>query len=822
MVTRASDVSSKEISSQGGKSNLALILINKRYWWLHFLIVAAISTTGLLYLGRVTYTGAPPVVDFTSATGETVISAELINRGEEIFHLRGLMDWGTFMGDGSERGPDFTADAMHRTVVAMRSFYENEMRERAGQAITISEYEQDAIAARVRREVHANTYDEAAGRIQLNDAQITAIPVLEEHYTLMFNDPEYTNGFLAPTYSEGFNSPGYISDPEDLRALSAFFFWGGWVSAANRPGEEYSYTHNWPYDPDAGNVPTSATVLWSFLSVLALFLGIGLVLYVYGQMKTLPGDPFREYEGNGNGNGNGNGGVYAITTHDLEHEYVRPTQKATFKFFAFAMLVFAIQIVMGMVSATDFIRPFGLNLGELFPYTVSRGFHAQLQIFWFFMCWVGYTIFFLPRLAKAPRGQQFLINLLFGVTVAVGAGVLLGIPAGMQGLLPDNLAYWFGSQGWEFMELGRFWYLLLLAAFSLWIFIIYRGVRPWLTKKNLWSVPAWLLYGSGIMVAFLFFGLKVSPELNFAISDYWRWMVVHMWVEVTFEVFTTVIVGYMLVQMGLVTRLMAERVIFLAVMMFLVTALIGISHNFYWIAKPTGIIALGSVFSTLQVLPLLLLTLDAWKMRREGKTADEFRIQGKQKFVMDGVWMFVLAVNFWNVFGAGVFGSLINLPIVNYYEHATFMTGNHAHAAMFGVKGNVAIAGLLYCCQHLFHRSAWNPALVRTIFWSLNIGVAMMMFLDLFPAGLYQLWVVLQDGLWAARLQEITTGPVFVALTYARMPGGALFFLGGVLPLLWFVLSRGRRMKTTVVDVEDEWAVYQKGWAAQEDPTHGG
>ncbi len=526
--------------------------------------------------------------------------------------------------------------------------------------------------------------------------------------------------------------------------------------------------------------------------------------------------------GNGNGNGNVEGGAYAITTHDLEHEYVRPTQKSTYKFFAFAVIVFAIQIIAGMISATDFIRPFGLNLAHIVPYTVSRGFHAQLQIFWFFTMWVGYTIFFLPRLAKTPPGQQGLINLLFVLLVIVGAGVLVGMPAGMTSMMPDNVAYWFGSQGWEFMELGRAFFLLLLVAFCLWIFIIFRGIRPWLTKKNLWSVPAWLLYGSATMVAFLFFGLKVSPELNFALSDYWRWMVVHMWVEVTFEVFTTVIVGYMLVQMGLVTRLMAERVIFLAVMMFCVTALIGISHNFYWIAKPTGIIALGSVFSTIQVLPLLLLTLDAWKMRREQDTAEEYRIQGKQQFVMDGVWLFVLAVNFWNVFGAGVFGSLINLPIVNYFEHATFLTGHHAHAAMFGVKGNVAIGGMLYCCQHLFHKSAWNPALIRSIFWSFQLGIVMMMFLDLFPAGLYQIWIVMNDGLWAARLQEITAGPVFQALTYARMPGGALFFLGGVLPLVWFILSRGTRMNSNVVEVEDEYEVYEKGWAAQEDPAHGG
>jgi nitric oxide reductase subunit B len=316
------------------------------------------------------------------------------------------------------------------------------------------------------------------------------------------------------------------------------------------------------------------------------------------------------------------------------------------------------------------------------------------------------------------------------------------------------------------------------------------------------------------MVAFLFFGLMISPEQNWAVADYWRWMVVHMWVEVTFEVFTTVVVAYMLVQMGLISRFMAERVIFLAVMLFLVTATLGISHNFYWIAKPTGIIAVGGVFSTLQVLPLLLLTLDAWRMRLEAGRAKTNVVQGRQIFVMEGVWLFILAVNFWNIFGAGVFGSLINLPIVNYYEHSTYLTGNHAHAAMFGVKGNIALGGMLFCCMHLFRKTAWNPRLVRTAFWSLNGGLALMMFLDLFPVGMYQLMIVIQEGLWFARSPEILNGTVWQVLTYFRSIGGTLFIVGGVLPLIWFIVSRGRQLNREADSDEGEWTVYDKDWAA--------
>ncbi|MEZ5565704.1 MAG: cbb3-type cytochrome c oxidase subunit I [Gammaproteobacteria bacterium] len=794
-------------AASSSSPNLAMWLLNKKNWFTHFLIVAVISIAGLVYLGTQTYSGAPPLVDFVSPTGQTVISEAQIKRGKELFHLRGLMLYGSFWGDGAERGPDFTADALHRTVVAMRTYYANEMMAHNGIA-SLPDYERDAIGQRVIRDLHNNTYDEQAGQIVLNDAQIYAFEELNTHYSRMFTDP---------TYPDRMDPQNQVSGEDNLRAVTAFFFWGGWVSAANRPGEKYSYTHNWPYDPEAGNTATSATFIWTFISIFALWIGISVVLYVYGQMKEQPVDVF---EASGGVNG------HSLTTSDLENGYVRPTQRATYKFFLLAVIVFGVQVLGGIISATDFIRPFGINLNELIPFTVSRSYHAILQIFWFFMCWVGYTIFFLPRLTKVPKGQKTLINLLFFISCVVAVGTVAGIYTGQRGWINDELSYWFGSQGWEFIELGRFFQLLLLGAFTLWIFIIYRGVKAWLSKKNFWSVPAWLLWGSGVMVLFLFFGIFMTPEDNFAISDYWRWMVVHMWVEVTFEVFTTVIVAYLLVQMGLVTRLMAERIIFLAVMLFLVTALNGISHNFYWIAKPTGIIAVGSVFSTLQVLPLLLLTLDAWQMRQEGGRANEFRIQGKQVVVMEGVWLFILAVNFWNIFGAGVFGSLITLPLVNYYEHATYMTGNHAHAAMFGVKGNIALAGLLFCCQHLFQKAAWNAKLIRTVFWSFQIGLGLMMFLDLFPVGLYQIWLVVTEGLWYARSTEVVMGPVFGTLTYLRAIGGAIFVFGGLLPLIWFILSRGFRMRQEV-DVEtNEWSDYQKEygkengkeWAAQEEP----
>lgn len=747
-------------------------------------------------MGGATYVSAPPVPDFKLSNGQTVFTAADIMEGQKNFQLRGLMNYGSFWGDGAERGPDFTAEALHETVLSMKSFYAEQTvpgsvvrNDSLNQwQFNLPEYEMDAIGSRVRKELHINTYDETSNAVIINDAQAYAFRHLNEYYTKMFNDEKFP---------EAFHPTKYITDSTELKQLTAFFFWGSWAASANRPGEEYSYTSNWPHDPDAGNTPPATLMMWSFISILVLFLGIMIVLYVYGQMKTLPGNPFKI-----------NPGSHLITTPDLEKGYVRPTQKSTYRFFALAIAVFGLQVLAGILGAMDFASPFAHKIANVLPFNILRSYHTLLQIFWFFMCWVGYTIFFLPRLAAVPKFQAQLINLLFTICIIVGLGAVIGIYLGQSGLLTGEAAYWFGSQGWEFMELGRFFQILLLIGFALWIVIIYRGVKPWITKKTFWSVPAWLLWGSGIMVFFLFFGLFATIDSNWAIADYWRWMVVHMWVEVTFEVFTTVIVGYILVQIGMVTKPMAERAIYLGVILFLVTASIGVAHNFYWIAKPTSVIALGSVFSTLQILPLLLLTLDAWRMRKEGLGALANRASGKQSFIMEGVWMFVLAVNFWNIFGAGVLGSLINLPIVNYFEHATYLTGNHAHGAMFGVKGNIALAGALFCCQHLFKTESWNPRIIKTIFWSLNIGVALMMFMDLFPAGLYQFYIVLKDGLWHARTQETINGTVFQTLTFFRSLGGTLFAFG-VVTLIWFVLSRGTKLKP---ETDTDWKTAENDW----------
>ncbi len=250
-----------------------------------------------------------------------------------------------------------------------------------------------------------------------------------------------------------------------------------------------------------------------------------------------------------------------------------------------------------------------------------------------------------------------------------------------------------------------------------------------------------------MMIFFLFLTFCATPKTNFIISDFWRWLVVHMWVEVTFEIFTVVFVAYLYREMSIVSKAKAEPGTYFAVMLFFVTAVISVGNIFCLSAKPTGASALGSVFATNQVFPLIMLTLDAWKHTQIEELPEEGGETGKLHLVMGEVWLLFLGGNFWNVPDVGHSGSMINLPVIDYYEHAAFFTRGHAHGAIFSVKENIALASILYYVRHVVEPEVWCPNSVGTAFWSMNRGIARMMVLSMLPTGFYLFYQNINYGM---------------------------------------------------------------------------
>jgi len=769
------------IEDNGNKS--LSYFMNPKNWWGPLLFILIISLAGVGMIGYQTYYDAPPMTGFKTTSGEVIINKTTIEKGQEVFHKYALMEYGSMFGDGAQRGPDFTAEALHMITVYMKDFYVQEFESEYGHKPP--DMETRIIGEKIKEELKQNKYDESQNIVLLSDAQAFALKELRVYYI---------NYYTGENTDNSFPPRGYITDQQELSDLSDFFFWGAWVCVAERPGSDFSYTHNWPYDPMAGNTPTSPTVLWSVLGMLAFVLACGIVLYYIGQYNQIPNSFFKAPTKD------------LLTLKRVSDFSPTKTQRASFKFFYVAIILFLLQVFSGILTINNFVDFFGfigISFSETLPITITRSWHLMIALYWISACWIASSIFILPILSKREvEGQLPLINLLFVLIFILVGGSLVGMFMGPKGLLGD---WWYllGHQGWEYVDFGRIYQGLLLSIFVLWVVIVYRWVKPALTKGEPWNIPNWILYSViGIPLLFLS-GFVARPETNFVIADFWRWMVIHMWVEAFFEVFITVIVSYLMVLMGLVSRQAAIRVVYFATILFLGTGLLGISHNFYWNAKPVATMALGSVFSTLQFVPLILLTVEAWRF----KNMPRFAVNGTGlrdlgDFGFPEVFLFLIAVNFWNFFGAGVMGIIINLPIMNYFEHGSYLTINHGHAALMGVYGNVSLAALLFASKLLLKPNRWNNKVVKFSFWSINGGLMLMVLLDLFPAGIIQFKAIVDQGFWFARSNEFISSNVFESLTWLRGIGASVFFFGGVIPLTWFIVSRVNSLKPFVENVD--------------------
>jgi nitric oxide reductase subunit B len=736
-----------------------------RAWRNGALIVVIAGLSVLLMMGRNAIKGAPPIPKkVLDAKGAVLFTGEDILGGQAVFQKYGLMDYGSFFGHGAYRGPDFTSDYLHRGALIERDFLAKRIFRKDYAALT--DDQKTVVSEEVVKSSKTNRYDSASGTLTFTDAQAAAFPILTASYVRMFKEGESARPLPK----------GYIRDAGEIRRLTCFFAWGAWAASASRPGKDYSYTNNWPPEDAVGNRPTQAVFLWSALSLITLLGGLALILMFFGRFDFL-------------GWGGSEPDVRkALLLKDFK---VTPSQAAVYPYFLVVAALFALQTLMGVLTAHTIVEPsgfFGINLRSILPITITRGWHLQIAILWIATAWLAAGLFLAPWVGgKEPKHQALWVRILFGALVVVAVGSLFGELFGVKNLL-GRMWFWLGDQGWEYLELGRLWQILLTVGMGLWVILVLRAVWGRLKGKEWGSLP-YLLVVAVIGIPLMFsFGMFYHPRTNFVVADFWRWWVVHLWVEGFFELFTTVAVAYFFVVLGLVTSKTAVRVVYLDILLFLGSGIIGTGHHYYWTAQPPVNLALGATFSSLEVVPLVLLTLEAYdfSVLRKGKAG------GVEK---DGFYahywaiMFLMAVGFWNFVGAGVLGFLINLPIVSYYEHATYLTSNHGHAALMGVYGNLALASLLFVLRFLVKSDYWPNRLIRISFWSIQGGLLLMLLLSIFPTGVLEMATSYKHGYWAARSWDFWRSPLIQALTWARVPGDLIFTLGGTLPLLYFTVA---------------------------------
>ena len=730
--------------------------------WLGFWAVIIVSFIILGWAGVRIYQEAPPIPERVVTTaGVTVIGPEEISEGQNVWQAMGGMEIGTVWGHGSYVAPDWTADWLHRECVYILDRWS--MAASGHRFDVAGADEQAALISRLTRLMKTNTFDPATGTITLDPVRAEAFDTLVEHYRSVFSD-----GNVAYSIPRG-----TVTEPVKVRQLAAFFFWTSWSASTNRPNGEVTYTSNWPHEALVGNVPSADAVIWTGVSIIFLLAGIGGMVWYHASQAheeapetVSPIDP-----------------LLAVTP--------TPSQKAVVKYFWVVSALMLVQIIAGVISAHYGVEGnafYGISIAQWLPYVITRTWHVQIGIFWIATAWLAAGLYIAPLVSGVElKGQRLGVNALFGALLVVVTGSLVGEWLSVFHKFTGDAWFYFGHQGYEYVDLGRVWQIGLVAGLFFWVWLVGRnimiGIRKNTSEKSLLYL---FLIASLAIAVFYISGLMWGKHTNLAIVEYWRWWVVHLWVEGFFEVFATVVIAFLFVRLKLVSAKTSSEAVVFSSTIFLAGGIIGTLHHLYFSGTPLAVIALGSVFSALEVVPLTLVGYEAWGNLRLSRAAPWVQ---KYKWPV----YYFIAVAFWNLVGAGLFGFMINPPIALYYMQGLNTTPLHGHAALFGVYGMLGIGLMLFCLRVLWVRAEWHEGFLRFSFWAQNLGLLMMIVLSLLPVGLLQTWASVKYGYWYARSTEfMETGAVDV-FRWMRVPGDTVFAAGAVALIIFvFGLAFGK------------------------------
>ena len=728
--------------------------------WLGATVAASFLV--LIIFGVEIYRTAPPFpTKIVVSDGEVLYEGQDIKDGQNVWQSMGGQTVGSIWGHGAYIAPDWNADYLHRETEMLLELFA----QKDGKTYKdLPEDEQAKYLVQLRKELRTNTYDAASGVITFSPERAQVARALADYYTKLFmDDPSMEH--IRKSYAI---PKGAIKDPARMAQMNAFFTWTTWVCSTNRPGSDVTYTNNWPYEPVIGNKPSTSLQMWSGFSVLMLLFGVGLLVYYHASNKEkeendrLPAsDPMRGLK-------------------------PTPSMRATLKYIWIVSLLILVQMVAGVITAHYGVEGggfFGLPLDLILPQAISRSWHVQLAIFWIATSWLATGLYIAPAVSgQEPKYQRLGVNVLFIALLIVVLGSLAGQWFGVMQKLGLVENFYFGHQGYEYLELGRFWQALLLVGLFLWLFLMVRALLPALRRRDESRHLLVLFVLASIAIAgFYGAGLMYGRQTHMAIAEYWRWWVVHLWVEGFFEVFATVVAAFLFSRMGLLRLKVASVSVLFSTIIFLAGGILGTFHHLYFSATPTAVLALGATFSALEIVPLVLIGYEAYH---------NYSLSRSTPWIKAYKWpiYYFIAMCFWNFLGAGIFGFAINPPIALYYIQGLNTTAVHGHAALFGVYGILGIGLILFVLRGLYPDREWNDKLLGWSFWLINIGLLVMLVGSLLPIGILQAVESIQNGYWSARSMEFMQTDTMQAIRWLRVPGDSLLAIGELL-LVYFIIG---------------------------------
>ncbi|GAA5785256.1 nitric-oxide reductase large subunit [Chitiniphilus shinanonensis] len=726
----------------------------RKHWFILIAVVAIMF--GLLgYFGREVYRHAPPIPQQVQVQGGGVLfTADDILDGQTAWQSVGGMQLGSIWGHGAYQAPDWTADWLHRELGAWLDLAAQQAHGKPYAALDVSQ--QAALRAALQQEYRGNGVDPATKVLTISPRRAAAIARTASYYDQLFSD--------APSLQRSRESfamkENTLPSAERRVALTRFFFWTAWAAATDRPGQQVSYTNNWPHEPLIGNQPSAENVVWSIVSVVVLLTGIGFLVWGWAFLRRH--DDAEEA---------------APRTDPLAAVPLTPSQRALGKYLLLVVALFVFQVLLGGFTAHYTVEGqqfYGIDVSQWFPYSLTRTWHIQSALFWIATGFLAAGLFLVPLIngGRDPKYQKLGVDVLFWALVLVVVGSFIGNYLAIRQVMPANLNFWLGHQGYEYVDLGRLWQIAKFIGLLLWLGLMLRGIVPALRQpggdKNLLAlltasvVAIGLFYGAGF-----FYGERTS----LSIMEYWRWWIVHLWVEGFFEVFATTALAFIFATMGLVSRPMATAASLASASLFMLGGIPGTFHHLYFAGTTTPVMAVGASFSALEVVPLIVLGHEAW---------ENWRLKHRAPWMAQLRWplMCFVAVAFWNMLGAGVFGFMINPPISLYYVQGLNTTPVHAHAALFGVYGFLALGFTLLVLRYVRPGFALDNRWMAAAFWSLNAGLVLMIATSLLPIGIIQFLASVREGLWYARSEAFMQQPLLQTLRWVRT-GGDLVFIGG-------------------------------------------
>lgn len=725
----------------------------RKLWWL--LIAILIITFGLLgYFGREVYRQAPPIPgQVVSEDGRVLMTHDTILDGQTAWQSVGGMQLGSIWGHGAYQAPDWTADWLHRELIA---WLELAAQDAYGKPYAeLDGAQQHALQYDLKTGYRTNTYDPATDTLVVSERRAQAIQHTAAYYASLFSaEPELRN--TRKSYAMKENT---LPDAERRERLTEFFFWTAWAASTERPDGSSTYTNNWPHEPLIDNKPTAENIVWSVISIILLIAGIGGLIWAWAFLRKEdehePVTPARD---------------------PLSLVSLTPSQRALGKYLFLVVALFCFQVMLGGFTAHYTVEGqefYGIDVSQWFPYSLTRTWHIQSALFWIATGFLAAGLFLAPIIngGKDPKFQKLGVDILFWALVAVVVGSFVGNYLAIAHIMPANLNFWLGHQGYEYIDLGRIWQIGKFTGIVLWLVLMLRGIVPALYKpgdKNLLAlltasvVAIGLFYGAGF-----FYGERTV----LSVMEYWRWWVVHLWVEGFFEVFATTALAFIFYNMGLVSRTMATAASLASASLFMLGGIPGTFHHLYFSGTTTPVMAVGATFSALEVVPLVVLGYEAW---------ENWRLKNRATWMQQMKWplIFFVAVAFWNMLGAGVFGFMINPPISLYYIQGLNTTPVHAHAALFGVYGFLALGFTLLVLRYIRPQLVFSERLMKVGFWWLNAGLVLMIFTSLLPIGLIQFYASVSEGLWYARSEAFMQQDLLQTLRWVRTIGDVVFIIG--------------------------------------------